>query len=66
MSNPAIIAAAKTIGDLISMVASMLGEPVDDVRKRVLDRIKADAADPSDETDKVADAIDADLPVSER
>lgn len=61
----AVIAAAGTIGMLIKMVADMLGEPVSDVRKRVLAQVAKDAADPSDETDPVASAIDADMP-SER
>lgn len=67
-SNESTIAGiAGAIGSLIKVIADMIGEPVEDVRKRVLDRIKADAVDPSDETDKVADALDADMPdASER
>jgi len=57
---------AGAIGLLIKAVAEMVGEPVADVRKRVLAQIAKDAADPSDETDAVADAIDASLPKSER
>jgi hypothetical protein len=61
-----VIAAAGVIGQLIKMIADMTGEPLADVRKRVLAQVAKDAADPSDETDKVADAIDADMPVSDR
>lgn len=58
---------ASAVGAMIKVVADLVGEPVADVRKRVLDRIKADAADPTDETDTEAKAIDADLPdASER
>jgi hypothetical protein len=58
----AIGAGAKLILGLIELIAKQMGEPVADVRKRVLAEVKATAKDPSDETDPVADAIDADLP----
>ena len=67
MSNAdAILGAAGAIGTLIKAIADAMGEPVADVRARVLAQVKADAADPSDETEKAAAAIDADLPNSER
>jgi len=53
---------AGAVGILIKVVADAMGEPVADVQKRVLARIEADAADPTDETDTEAAAIDADLP----
>lgn len=58
----AIISAAGTIGMLIKLVADMLGEPLADVRKRVLAQIAKDAADPTDETDPISEAIDAAMP----
>jgi hypothetical protein len=65
-NTDAIIGAAGAIGSLIKLVADLLGEPLEDVRKRVLAQVAADAADPHDETDAAAAAIDADLPNSER
>jgi NADPH:quinone reductase-like Zn-dependent oxidoreductase len=65
MSDPkidAILGAAGAIGLLIKAVADAMGEPIADVRARVLAQVKADAADPTDETDKVSAEIDADLP----
>lgn len=58
----AILGAAGAVGVLIQLVADMLGEPVADVRRRVLKVVAETANDPSDETDVVADSIDADLP----
>lgn len=58
----AIIGAAGTIGALIQLIADMLGEPLEDVRKRVLAQVAKDAADPSDETDPIAEAIDRAMP----
>ncbi len=58
----AIGAVAKLILGMIALVAKQLGEPVADVRRRVLKVVADTANDPSDETDTVADAIDADLP----
>lgn len=63
-TSTAIIGAAGAIGALIKLVADLLGEPLDDVRKRVLAEVEKAASDPRDETDKVAAAIDADLPDS--
>lgn len=57
-----IVATAGAIGVLIKLVADMLGEPVSEVRKRVLDQVAKDAADPSDETDSIAETIDGALP----
>jgi hypothetical protein len=62
MSAELIAQIAAMVGKLISAVATMIGEPEDIVRARVLEQLKKDAADPSDETDKVAAEIDADLP----
>lgn len=65
MANDSPIAVvAGIIGQLITFVANQLGEPVADVRKRVLAQIAADAADPTDETDAAAAEIDAALPES--
>jgi hypothetical protein len=61
-TTDAIGAGAKLILGLIELIAKQLGEPVADVRKRVLKVVADTAKDPSDETDPVADAIDADLP----
>lgn len=57
-----IASIAGAIGLLIKAVADALGEPLEDVRKRVLAQVQADAADPSDETDEVLKAIEVDLP----
>jgi hypothetical protein len=65
-STAAIAGVAGAVGALINVVADALGEPVDDVRKRVLAQIEKDATDPRDETDVVAGKIDSDLPSSER
>lgn len=61
-TTDAIGGVAKLILGMIELVAKQLGEPVADVRKRVLKAVADAAKDPTDETDPVADAIDADLP----
>lgn len=57
-STKAIAGIAGAIGLLIKFVADMIGEPLEDVRKRVLAQLAADAADPSDETDAISTEID--------
>ncbi len=53
----------EAIAALIKFVADQLGESTAEVRKRVLAELrKAD----EDETDAVSDAIDADMPNSDR
>lgn len=63
-NSQAILGVAGAIGTLIKLVADMLGEPVADVRKRVLAQVAADAADSRDETDVVVGEIDKDMPES--
>lgn len=55
----ALIAAAAT---LIRLIADATGETTEQVTARVLADCATTAADPTDETDAAADAIDADLP----
>lgn len=49
---------AAAIGMLIKILADAMGEPVADVRKRVLAQVELDAADITDETDTLSAAID--------
>lgn len=49
---------AAAIGMLIKILADAMGEPIADVRKRVLAQVELDAADITDETDTLSDAID--------
>lgn len=66
MNTELIKTVAVAVGLLIKGLAEAAGEPVADVRKRVVAEIERTAADPSDETDVVAADIDGALPNSER
>ena len=49
---------ASVIGKLIVILAEAMGEPVADVRKRVLAQVEHDARDITDATDDVLSSID--------
>jgi hypothetical protein len=49
-------------GTILNLIAKSLGETTDEVAQRVLADCRARAADPTDETDAVADAIADDMP----
>lgn len=62
MDAKTIGSVAAAIGMFIKFAADSMGEPVAPVRKRVLDRVEADARDSTDETDDLSAAIDAAMP----
>ncbi len=55
---------SSVIGKLIVVLADAMGEPVADVRKRVLAQVEHDARDITDETDDVLSSINSTLPES--
>lgn len=58
MDAKTIAGIAGAIGMLIKAVADAVGEPVADVRRRVLAQVERDAMDSTDETDALSDLID--------
>lgn len=59
MDASTISGIAAAIGMLIKILADAMGEPIADVRTRVLAQVERDALDITDETDTLSAAIDA-------